>query len=74
MQATVHRFDPATHDGALLTDDGLVLRFDADAFSASGLRHLRVGQRLTVRLDEDGRVAALRLGTVGAPTGQISSP
>ena len=40
---------------------------DAAAFDASGLRHLRVGQRLTVSLDPAGRrVVALALGTIGA--------
>ncbi len=74
MQATVHRFDAATASGAVLTDDGQVLPFDATAFSDSRLRHLRVGQRLTVTLAEGGRVAALRLGTVGRAGPAASTP
>jgi 2-phospho-L-lactate guanylyltransferase len=67
VQASTHRFDEETHDGAVIADDGVVYPFDAAAFAGSGLRHLRVGQRLTVTLDEAGRrVVALRLGTIGA--------
>ena len=51
VQATVHRYDAASGSGSLLTDDGVVLPFSADAFAGSGLRHLRVGQRLSVQLD-----------------------
>ncbi len=65
MQATVHRFDPGEGTGALVDDAGAVLPFGADAFARSGLRHLRVGQRLTVETDGSGRVTALRLGRIG---------
>ncbi|EWT04683.1 2-phospho-L-lactate guanylyltransferase [Intrasporangium chromatireducens Q5-1] len=64
MQATVHRFDPATHTGSVLRDDGVELPFDAAAFGASGLRLLRPGQRLTVEVADD-RVTALRIVGVG---------
>jgi len=77
MQATVHRFDPATESGAVVTDDGLVLPFTAQAFGTSRLRHLRVGQRLTVTVAGDGpgrSVTALSLGTVGAAPGPASRP
>jgi hypothetical protein len=67
VQATSHRFDPETHEGAVIADDGAVYPFDAAAFDGSGLRHLRAGQRLTVVLDAAGtRVTSLRLGTTGA--------
>lgn len=65
MQATVHRFDPETHTGSVLRDDGLELRFEAAAFDASGLRLLRLGQRLTVDVVEDV-VVGLRIVGVGA--------
>lgn len=78
MQATVHRFDPLTGSGSVLTDEGLLIPFGQDALAGSGLRHLRTGQRLTVVLAEDPsaatgepaagpapRVAAMHLGTVG---------
>jgi hypothetical protein len=81
VQATVHRFDPLTGSGSVLTDEGLLIPFGPDALADSGLRHLRTGQRLTVVLAEDGsatpdqpaageappRVAAMHLGTVGQP-------
>lgn len=66
MQATVHRFDPGTGSGSVLTDDGTVLAFDVTALSTSGLRHLRPGQRLSVDLAGDGQIAGLRLGTIGS--------
>lgn len=64
MQATVHRFDPETQSGSVLRDDGVELPFGADAFATSGLRRLRVGQRLTVEVT-DARVSALHIVGVG---------
>ena len=61
MQASVHTFDATTRCGAVIFDDGSVLPFEAPAFNASGLRHLRLGQRLTIDLDEDGAVSAVRI-------------
>jgi cold shock CspA family protein len=77
MQATVHRFDPATGAGTVLTDHGIVLPFEPDAFAASRLRHLRTGQRLTVEVAGEGPeavVVALALGTVGLPPARPSRP
>ncbi|NUO89335.1 MAG: cold-shock protein [Dermatophilaceae bacterium] len=65
MQATVHRFDPDTHSGSVLRDDGVELAFEAPAFEASGLRLLRTGQRLTVDVVDDV-VVAMRIVGVGA--------
>ena len=48
MQGTVATFDPHTHTGTLLLDDGTELPFPATAFERSGLRLLRLGQRVTV--------------------------
>ena len=64
MQATVHRYDPETRTGSVLRDDGVELPFGAPAFEASGLRLLRIGQRLTVDVDDD-IVVALRIIGVG---------
>lgn len=64
MQATVHRFDPETLSGSVLRDDGVEMPFDAAAFAASGLRLLRLGQRLTVDVTDE-RVTALRIVGVG---------
>lgn len=52
MQATVAAFDPTSHAGAVLLDDGVALTFNAGALSGSGLRLLRPGQR--VRLQTTG--------------------
>jgi cold shock CspA family protein len=77
VQATVHRFDPATGAGTVLTDDGIVLPFAPEAFAASRLRHLRTGQRLTIEVAGEGPdavVVALSLGTVGLPPARPSRP
>lgn len=75
MQATVHRFDVATGSGAVVTDAGVLLPFDAQAFAATRMRHLRPGQRLTVTLAPDGsRVVAMNLGSVGRPPARPSRP
>jgi 2-phospho-L-lactate/phosphoenolpyruvate guanylyltransferase len=63
MQASVHRFDPETGAGAMLLDDGTELPFDREAIERSGLRLVRVGQRLTVDTDDD-RVVAMRLNGI----------
>jgi hypothetical protein len=77
VQATVHRFDPGTRSGSVVTDDGLLLPFDAEAFGGSRLRHVRTGQRLTVVTDgvgREARVVAMSLGTVGLPPARPSHP
>ena len=51
MQATVHRFDPDSGSGEVIRDNGTVVPFAPSVFAASGLRHLRVGQRLSVDID-----------------------
>ncbi|MEU4422650.1 cold-shock protein [Actinoplanes sp. NPDC024001] len=56
MQGTIATFDPATRSGSLLLDDGSELVFGADAFDRSGLRLLRLGQRVTVEPGEGGAV------------------
>lgn len=71
MQATVFRFDPDVHTGSVLTDDGHVVPFSAAAFATAGLRHLRVGQRLTVETVSGAtpgatpEVVAMHLETIG---------
>jgi 2-phospho-L-lactate guanylyltransferase len=77
MQATVHRFDPRTHAGVVVTDDGVLVPFSAETFDASPLRLLRPGQRLTVTVSGSGaqqQVSAIALGTVGQPPGRPSRP
>ncbi|MFC7534296.1 cold-shock protein [Actinoplanes sp. GCM10030250] len=56
MQGTIATFDVVTHTGTLLLDDGSELAFGAAAFERSGLRLLRLGQRVTVESDATGEV------------------
>lgn len=53
-QATVQHFDPETGSGTLLLDSKEEVTFDAAAFSASGLRELRIGQRVRLEMDDSG--------------------
>ena len=55
----------------MLLDDGRVLRYATDAFDAGGLRLLRAGQRVRVRLDgpldaTGSRVVLVTLATFDA--------
>jgi 2-phospho-L-lactate guanylyltransferase len=61
MQGTVATFDAQTRSGTLLLDDGSELSFPAAAFDASGLRLLRLGQRVTIAADPDGAVTKVEL-------------
>jgi 2-phospho-L-lactate guanylyltransferase len=63
MQGTVASYDPETRSGTLLLDDGTELEFPAPAFDASGLRLLRLGQRVRIESDEFGQVTRITLPT-----------
>jgi 2-phospho-L-lactate guanylyltransferase len=67
VQATVRSFDPTTRSGDLLLDDGSELDFAAAAFDASGLRLLRLGQRVRIETDDAGRVLRLTIPTLPFP-------
>ena len=69
MQGTVRSFDPRTRTGDVLLDDGRVLTFPSRAFDASGLRLLRLGQRVRLRLGADGAVEFLTIATLPDPLG-----
>jgi 2-phospho-L-lactate/phosphoenolpyruvate guanylyltransferase len=64
MQGTVATFDESSHAGTVLLDDGTRVQFPAAAFAASGLRLLRLGQRVRLERDADGTVTALALITM----------
>ncbi len=64
-QGTVATFDEATGAGTVLLDDGTSLPFPAAAFASSGLRLLRLGQR--VRLDRDSSGAITKITIVTLP-------
>ncbi len=66
-QATVADFDSGTRTGRVLLADRTFAAFDSDVFDGSGLRLLRSGQRVAVRLREDGGVEALGLPTLPLP-------
>jgi 2-phospho-L-lactate guanylyltransferase len=63
MQGTVAAFDDATGAGAVLLDDGTEVVFPAEAFARSGLRLLRVGQRVRLDHDEGGQINRVTLPT-----------
>ncbi len=68
VQASIHRIEPDGSGSALL-DDGVEVSVPAGAAVASGLLHLRVGQRVSVELDADGQVAT-RVWVVGIGPGE----
>jgi 2-phospho-L-lactate guanylyltransferase len=68
VQATVRTFDPATRAGTVLLDDGLELAYDGPAFDAGGLRLLRVGQRVRLRVEgAPARITFLTVATLPDP-------
>lgn len=63
-QGTIRSFDPVTRSGSLLDDDLSELRFSSRAVQASGLRELRIGQRVRYTVAADtaaGEVATLNI-------------
>jgi 2-phospho-L-lactate guanylyltransferase len=64
MQATVATFDETSHAGTVLLDDGTRLEFPSAAFAASGLRLLRLGQRVRLERAADGSITTLSLITM----------
>ena len=67
VQASIHTFDGES--GSALLDDGRLVTFAGQAWAASGLRHLRVGQRVSVEL-VDGEPVASRVWVVGIGHGE----
>jgi 2-phospho-L-lactate guanylyltransferase len=61
MQGTIATFDPGTRSGTLLLDDGTELAFDAPAFDRSGLRLLRLGQRVDVEAETGGGIKRIAI-------------
>nr|WP_239122265.1 cold-shock protein [Phytomonospora endophytica] len=64
MQGTVATFDPDTRSGTVFLDNGVKIDYGAEAFAASGLRLLRLGQRVRLDTDTEGRVTGLALPTM----------
>lgn len=72
VQGVVKLYDPATRDGVILTEVGLV-EYDLapDALAGSVFRMLRPGQRVIFDLDVSNRATRLRLGSevdMGTPS------
>jgi len=67
MQASVHRYDDESGSGSVLLDDGREIPFDGNVFDASGLRHVRPGQRVSVEMSA---TALTRLWIVGIGDGE----
>ena len=68
VQATIHRV-PGDEGGSALLDDGREVRVPLAALVDSGLLHLRVGQRVSLELDE-AATAATRVWIVGIGPGE----
>ena len=63
----MRNFDETTRCGDVLLDDGSVVSFDAAAFDPSGLRLLRIGQRVRLRMNPAGVVEFITLSTFPDP-------
>ena len=53
-QGTVRDFDDAERTGTLLTDDRTEVNIDPTSVEGSGIRYLRIGQRVKFDLVEEG--------------------
>lgn len=62
-QGTVKSFDPATQRTVILDDRLRELSVSRETFAASGLRELRLGQRVRFEIDDedDERVTNLNI-------------
>jgi cold shock CspA family protein len=64
-QGTIKDFHEADRTGVLLTDDRAEVVIDADSLDASGIRTLRIGQRVKFETEErDGATVARSLRIV----------
>jgi cold shock CspA family protein len=75
VQGVVRSYDPLTGEGALLRDtDRAEFVLAVDALEHSIMRNLRQGQRVTFRLDPEGRATSIQLGSevdMGLPTARV---
>jgi cold shock CspA family protein len=64
-QGTIKDFDDGSRSGTLVQDDRSEVRIDPESLEGSGIRTLRVGQRVIYDLaDEGGATVARRLRLV----------
>jgi cold shock CspA family protein len=52
-QGTIRDYDPATRTGVLLQDDRSEVHIDKASTEGSGLRYLRIGQRVKYDIAEE---------------------
>ena len=64
MQGTVASFEDETGTGTVLLDDGTRVAFPSEAFARSGLRLLRIGQRVRLDQNKAGQVVRVTLPTL----------
>jgi hypothetical protein len=67
VQASIHTF-AEDGSGSALLDDGQVVSWPGTVFADSALRHVRVGQRVSIELDG---TAVTRLWIVGIGEGEV---
>ncbi len=67
VAATVRHHDVDARTGSVLLDDGALLPYSAAAFDAGGLRLLRSGQRVRLRVDDASTVVAITLPGLDLP-------
>lgn len=67
MQASIHTF-AEDGSGSALLDDGRRVTWPSEVFAGSALRHVRVGQRVSVEVDG---TAVTRLWIVGIGEGEV---
>lgn len=53
-QGTIKDFDPDERAGSLLMEDRSEITIDATSLEGSGLRYLRIGQRVSFDVAEEG--------------------
>ena len=62
VQGTVKDFSDETRSGSVVLDDGTTFPITPQAFSSSGLRSLRFGQRVRFEVADD-KVVSITLAT-----------
>ncbi|MFC7491740.1 MULTISPECIES: hypothetical protein [unclassified Knoellia] len=67
MQASIHTF-AEDGSGSALLDDGQVVSWGAEVFGHTALRHVRVGQRVSVEVEG---ADVTRLWIVGIGEGEV---
>ena len=62
-QGTIKDYDIGSRHGSLLLDDHTEVDIDPESTEGSGLRYLRVGQRVVFDTNDQGLATRLRLGS-----------